>query len=297
MDFLEIVKNIFDILSLAAVLFFIYRFAIKRRALKLVVGVALFWLALVIVDATELTALGFVLGDIRQLGVIAVIIIFQPELRSALEKIGGTTFEGIQKNINASAAGGDFTGTPEVIEAVARSAQDLSEINYGALIVIERNDSLYEYKSSGARLDSMVTADALNSIFYKGAALHDGAVIIRNGRIDSARCVMPMTSRVDIPSELGTRHRAAIGISEQTDAVVVIVSEETGTISISIGGELERGYSYATLKNRLDEILNPLHDDAEKQRAKKHTKKKNTHKRKPSFAKNTSDGEENKSQP
>ena len=275
MEFLDILKAILDILSLTAILFFIYRFAVKRRAVKLVLGVVLFWLALVIVDATELVALGFVLGDIRQIGLVAIIIIFQPELRSALDKIGGSTFEGIQKNINASASKSDSTGRREVIEAVARSAQDLSDINYGALIVLERDDSLYEYKSSGARLDSVVTADALNAIFYKGAALHDGAVIIRDGRIDSARCVMPMTSRVDIPAELGTRHRAAIGISEQTDAVVVIVSEESGIISISMGGELERGYTYATLRTRLDEILNPIQDENDKHKAKKHSKKKN----------------------
>ena len=274
MEFLDIVKAIFDILSLTAILFFIYRFAVKRRAVKLVLGVVLFWLALVIVDATELLALGFVLGDIRQIGLVAIIIIFQPELRSALDKIGGSTFEGIQKNINASASKSDSTGRREVIEAVARSAQDLSDVNYGALIVLERDDSLYEYKSSGARLDSVVTADALNSIFYKGAALHDGAVIIRDGRIDSARCVMPMTSRVDIPAELGTRHRAAIGISEQTDAVVVIVSEESGIISISMGGELERGYTYATLRTRLEEILNPIQNEGDDHKLKKHSKRK-----------------------
>ena len=236
MGFVEILKAVFDISALAAILFFIYRFAVKRRAVKLVIGLFLFWIVMFLVDAAELTALGFVFEDFRQLGVIAVLIIFQPELRSALDKIGGSTFEGIQKNINASASKSDSTGRREVIEAVARSAQDLSDVNYGALIVLERDDSLYEYKSSGARLDSVVTADALNSIFYKGAALHDGAVIIRDGRIDSARCVMPMTSRVDIPAELGTRHRAAKGISEHTDAVVVIVSEESGIISISMGG-------------------------------------------------------------
>ena len=288
MEFLDILKAIFDILSLTAILFFIYRFAVKRRAVKLVLGVVLFWLALVIVDATELVALGFVLGDIRQIGLVAIIIIFQPELRSALDKIGGSTFEGIQKNINASASKSDSTGRREVIEAVARSAQDLSDVNYGALIVLERDDSLYEYKSSGARLDSVVTADALNSIFYKGAALHDGAVIIRDGRIDSARCVMPMTSRVDIPAELGTRHRAAIGISEQTDAVVVIVSEESGIISISMGGELERGYTYATLRTRLEEILNPIQKDNDKHKLKKHSKKK-SNRRKSSAVKSGKD--------
>lgn len=274
MGFLAILKDILDIFSLAAILFFIYRFAVKRRAFKLVMGLVLFVLVMIVVDATELTALGFVFGDFRQLGVIAILIIFQPELRSALEKIGGSTFEGIQ-SINHASNKADATSAHGVIEAVSRSAQDLSNINYGALIVIEREASLDEYKESGALLDSVVTADALNSIFYKGAALHDGAVIIRDGRIDHARCVLPMTSRVDIPAELGTRHRAALGLSEKTDAIVVVVSEETGTISISIDGELERGYTYATLRNRLNEILNPIKVEPKK-RGKQRRRKKNS---------------------
>jgi diadenylate cyclase len=212
---------------------------------------------MLVVDAAELTALGFVFGDFRQLGVIAILIIFQPELRSALEKIGGTTFEGIQNINHAGEKKPVAASSHKVVDAIASAAQDLSKINYGALIVIERENSLDEYKTSGAYLDSAVTADALKSIFYKGATLHDGAVIIRDGRIDYARCVLPMTSRVDISIDLGTRHRAAIGTTEKTDAIVVIVSEESGIISLSIDGELERGFTYATLCARLDELLNP----------------------------------------
>ena len=256
MEFLEIIKDIFDILSLAAILFFIYRFAVKRRAVKLVMGVVLFLIVMLVVDTAELTALGFVFGDFRQLGVIAILIIFQPELRSALEKIGGTTFEGIQ-NINHAGEKSNTASSHKVIDAIASAAQDLSKINYGALIVIERENSLDQCKESGAYLDSAVTADALKSIFYKGATLHDGAAIIRDGRIDYARFVLPMTERVDISSELGTRHRAALGTTEKTDAIVVIVSEESGIISLSIDGELERGFTYATLSARLEELLNP----------------------------------------
>ena len=258
LEFLEIVKDIFDVVSLAAILFFIYRFAVKRRAVKLGMGVMLFLLVMLVVDAAELTALGFVFGDFRQLGVIAILIIFQPELRSALEKIGGTTFEGIQNINHAVDKQPDATSSLKVIDAIATAAEELSHINYGALIVIERETSLDEYKASGAYLDSAVTSDALKSIFYKGATLHDGAVIIRDGRIDFARCVLPMTQRVDIPIDLGTRHRAALGTTEKTDAIVVIVSEESGIISLSIDGELERGFNHATLVKRLDAILNPV---------------------------------------
>ena len=258
MNFLEIIKDIFDVVSLAAILFFIYRFAVKRRAVKLGMGVMLFLLVMLIVDAAELTALAFVFGDFRQLGVIAILIIFQPELRSALEKIGGTTFEGIQNINHAVDKQPDATSSHKVIDAIAAAAEELSQINYGALIVIERETSLDEFKASGAYLDSAVTADALKSIFYKGATLHDGAVIIRDGRIDFARCVLPMTQRVDIPIDLGTRHRAALGTTEKTDAIVVIVSEESGIISLSMDGELERGFNRATLAKRLDSILNPV---------------------------------------
>ena len=267
---LEILKIAIDILSLAAILFFIYRFAVKRRALKLAMGVVLFLLVMLIVDAAELTALGFVFGDFRQLGVIAILIIFQPELRSALEKIGGTTYEGIQ-NINHAVEKPTEANSHKIIDAIASAAQDLSEINYGALIVIERENSLEEYKAGGAYLDGAVTADALKSIFYKGATLHDGAVIIRNSRIEYARCVLPMTSRVDISSELGTRHRAALGTTEKTDAIVIIVSEESGIISMSVDGELERGYTYSTLCARLDELLNPDRKNKKKKRRRNHT--------------------------
>ena len=229
---------------------------------------------MLVVDATELTAMGFVFGNFRQLGVIAILIIFQPELRSALEKIGGTTFEGMQNINHANDRNSDSASSHGVIEAVARAAQDLADIKYGALMVIERENSLDEYKESGTELDAVVTSNMLSSIFYKGGALHDGAVIIRDGRIDSAGCVLPMTSRVDIPKDLGTRHRASIGTTEITDAVVVIVSEETGIISISINGELERGFTYTTLRTRLEEILNPIKDSNSKKKKKRRKKNK-----------------------
>ena len=275
-DFGSIVKAVIDVLSLAFILFFIYRFAVKRRAFKLAIGVGLFFLVLLVVDAANLTALGFVFGNFRQLGVIAILILFQPELRSALEKIGGSTFEGIQ-NINLNHLGerdSVIVNSQEVIEGVSRSAQDLANIKHGALIVIERNDSIAEYKKSGTTLDALVNANTLSSIFYKGGALHDGAVVIHNGRIDVAGCVLPMTSRVDIPQELGTRHRAAIGTTELFDAVVIIVSEESGLISLAMRGELERGFNYETLKARLSEIFDPSSQTQEKPVSKKSGRRK-----------------------
>ena len=256
--------DVVDIILLACAFFFVYRFAKKRRAIKLIVGVVLFLGLMLLVDAVKLSALGFVFGDFKQLGLIALIIIFQPELRSALEKIGGIRVF----NFHASHNDKDGVSSHYVIESVSRAAQRLSSAGHGALIVIERHNSLAEYKRTGSSIDAVISPDMLCSIFYKGTALHDGAVIIRDGRIDSAACVLPMTSRVDIDSELGTRHRAAIGTTEVSDAIVVIVSEETGKISLSIDGELERGFTYSTLRTKLEDILVPKDSAAQKQKSK-----------------------------
>lgn len=245
--------DIIDIVLLACAFFFLYSFARKRRAIKLIIGVVLFFLIILMVDTMKLSALGFIFGDFRQLGLIALLIIFQPELRSALEKIGGIRVF----NFHSAHANKDPSSAQFVIESVSRAAQKMSSVGHGALIVIERNSSLAEYKRTGSSVDSVMSPDMLCSIFYKGTALHDGAVIIKDGRIDSAACVLPMTSRVDIDSELGTRHRAAIGTTEVSDAIVVVVSEETGNISLSIDGELHRGFTYTTLKTTLEEILVP----------------------------------------
>jgi diadenylate cyclase len=256
--------DVVDIILLAAAFFFVYRFAKKRRAIKLIVGVVLFLALMFLVDAAKLSALGFVFGDFKQLGLIALIIIFQPELRSALEKIGGIRVF----NFHVNHGDKDSVSSHYVIESVSRAAQRLSSAGHGALIVIERHNSLAEYKRTGSSIDAVISPDMLCSIFYKGTALHDGAVIIRDGRIDSAACVLPMTSRVDIDSELGTRHRAAIGTTEVSDAIVIVVSEETGNISLSIEGELERGFTYSTLRTRLEDILVPKDSAAQKQKSK-----------------------------
>ena len=256
--------DVIDIFLLACVFFFLYRFARKRRAIKLIIGVVLLLFIILMVDTMHLNALGFVFGDFKQLGLIALIIIFQPELRSALEKIGGIRVF----NFHANHPEKDSQSAHYVVESVSRAAQKLSSAGHGALIVIERQSSLAEYKRTGSSVDAVMSPDMLCSIFYKGTALHDGAVIIKNGRIDSAACVLPMTSRVDIDSELGTRHRAAIGTSEVSDAIVVVVSEETGTISLSIDGELQRGFTYTTLKTTLGEILIPPTENTFKSKVK-----------------------------
>ena len=264
-------NDVIDIIVLAALFYFLFRFAKKRRAIRLVMGVLLFFLIMFIGDAMNLTALRFVFGDFRQIGVIAILIIFQPELRSALEKVGGTTFMSFQ-NINHSDK--KHVNAYYVIESVSRAAQRLSSMGHGALIVIERTNSLSEFKRTGTRLDAVISPDILCSIFYKGGALHDGAVIVRNGKVDSAGCVLRITDRADIDSRLGTRHRAAIGTTEVSDAIVVVVSEETGTISMSIDGQLERNFNYSSLRARLSELLVPAVKDKKAKSEKRRNRNK-----------------------
>lgn len=269
--------DVIDILLLAGMFFFLYRFAQKRRSTKLIIGVVLFFLIMYLVGTMEMVALDFVVGDFRQLGVIALLIIFQPELRAALEKIGGVKVFNFQHNHT------DKTNISAhyVVESVSRAAQKLSLAGHGALIVIERKNSLADYKHTGSVIDAVISPDMLCSIFYKGTALHDGAVIIRDGRIDSAACVLPMTSRVDIDSELGTRHRAAIGTTELTDAIVVVVSEETGNISLSKDGELQRGFTYSSLRAALKDILIPVEKKPKKSRGRAAKNAKSTKSAKP----------------
>lgn len=248
------VIDFFDITLLALVLFFIYRFVRERRAGKLLIGVGCILLLTFIGDAFDMPATKFLFSDLRQIGVIAIIILFQPELRSALEKVGGMPSSGI-RNITADMR--DSSARAAEIEALCTAVSDLSRDKVGALIVIERTTKLGDYIKSGVPLDASISAHLVRNIFFNKAPLHDGAVIIRNGRICAAGCFLPLTTRNDINKDLGTRHRAAIGISELSDAVVIVVSEETGTISVSIDGNLERNYNYGTLKQELNKQLMP----------------------------------------
>lgn len=198
----------------------------------------------------ELARLTLVLDAIFQASVIALVVIFQPELRRGLAlKIGEKWFT---------------SNVPEaqVLEEVANAAARLSKSKEGALVAIERKDGLKNYVSTGTQIDAEVKADLLANIFWPGAPLHDGAVILQNGRIAAAGCFLPLTDNPDINKSLGTRHRAAIGLSEVEDALVVVVSEETGTISLAEGGRLHRELDRESLLQMLKDLyLSPEDED------------------------------------
>ena len=261
------IADVFDIFILGLILFFIYRFIRDRRAGKLMLGLVLI-LALYFLSSTfNMYALMFVFDNFLQVGIIAILIVFQPEMRAALEKVGGTTFLGL-KSITSDSK--ELALLHERIESISSAAGDLSRDKVGALIVIERSTKLGEYIKSGVAIDSIISPYILRNIFFDKAPLHDGAVIIRGGRICAAGCFLPLSTNNDIDKDLGTRHRAAIGLSETSDAIVIVVSEETGVISMAINGELKRNYNYTSLKQELTSLL-ATQNSSEHQ--KKHTRK------------------------
>lgn len=243
--------DIIDILLVAVILYYVYKFIRVRRAGKLAVGLVLLLVAFIVSQLADMYALGFLLSNIFQIGIIAVVILFQPELRAVLEKVGAQPFKGI-KNL------GDYSSPDAVgatINSIASAVSDLSRTKTGALIVIERTTKLGDIVSSGTKINADVNSSLLKNLFFNKAPLHDGAVIISENRIHSAGCYLPVSSNTDINEELGTRHRAAIGMSENSDAISIVVSEETGVISIALEGELKRGFDEESLKNQLNSIL------------------------------------------
>ena len=248
-------KDVIDILLLAIVLYFIYSFVRDRRAGKVLMGLALVLVISVASEALEMRALHFLLGDFRQIGLLAVLVLFQPELRSVLEKVGGTPFSGFHTIASDFL---DPATTHAEIDAICSACEDLAREKVGALIVIERSTKLGEYIKSGVYVDATISPHILRNLFFNKAPLHDGAVIIRNGRVCAAGCFLPLSTNEDIDKDLGTRHRAAIGLSEISDAIVLIVSEETGNISLSVNGNLERNFNYTSLKKALTTMLLPV---------------------------------------
>lgn len=249
------VKDCIDILLLSLVLFFVYKLIRNSRAWKLLIGLLVLFFVSIIADAFDMLALNVVFGNFQQLGILAILVLFQPEIRMALEKVGGTPISGI-KSI-AAAESRELSTINAEIDALCTAVSDLSRDKVGALIVIERTTGLGDFIKSGVYVDAAISPHILRNIFFNKAPLHDGAVIIRDSRICAAGCFLPLSTKEDINKDLGTRHRAAIGLTEISDAIVIVVSEETGTVSLSVDGSLTRNYNYNTLKRALGSYLIP----------------------------------------
>lgn len=247
--------DVLDILLLAAFLFFVYQFLRERRAGKLMIGLGLISVLLIVSSLIGMNAVNYILRHFYQIGLLAILIVFQPELRTALEKVGNTPITGLRELVSDSSR--DIKTILADVDAICDAACEMSRSKTGALIVIERQTKLGEYIKSGVTINAQLSSFLLRNIFFNKAPLHDGAVILRNFRVFAAGCFLPLSTKDDIVKSLGTRHRAAIGMSENSDAIVIVVSEETGTISVAMDGVLKRDYNYGTLKQLLLGLLVP----------------------------------------
>ena len=246
--------DLLDILIVSVMIYYVVKFIRDRRASKLAIGICLILAMLFISNMLDMRAMEFLLSNIVQVGLIALLIIFQPELRSALEKVGGTSFKTL-KNTVAPKDKDHSKAKTDGIANICQAVCELSQEYTGALIIIERNTPLGDIIKTGTVINADICVSMLKNIFFNKAPMHDGAVVIRNNREYAAGCFLPISTNDDIIKDLGTRHRSAIGMSENSDAVVIVVSEETGTISIALNGELRRNYDYNTLKNELVSLL------------------------------------------
>lgn len=239
--------SIIDILVVSYIFYKIYMLIKETRAEQLLKGIIFIFLLIPISEFLHLNMLNWILNKTLPTAVLIIVIIFQPEIRRALEKIGRSTFE---KHIIE-----DDKVREEVITQIVNAVDNLSKNKTGALIVIEQQTGLGEIINTGIKLDAVITSALLENIFVINTPLHDGAAIIRDDRIVTAGCVLPLTNNNDIDKKLGTRHRAAIGISENSDALTIVVSEETGIISLAVNGRLTRNYDKDKLKDILIKIM------------------------------------------
>lgn len=253
--------SVADIVDIVIVAFLIYqliglvrRTNLARVSKGLLVLLAALWLS----DLFSLTMINWLFRNIVELGLIALVIIFHPELRRLLEKVGSSRITGLFANEYKDL---HLEGT---ITQTVLACSDLSRSRTGALIIFERDNQLSEPISTGTVVDATVTAELLKNIFFIKAPLHDGAVIIKNGRIAAAGCMLPMSANMNLSRDLGMRHRAGIGMSERSDAVCVIVSEETGSISVAVDGMLKRHLTAETVEILLRKELMPTVDEAKR---------------------------------
>ena len=251
------ISDIIDILVVSFLIYTVLRLVRSSSAARVAWTVLVLLIATWLTSVFDLYACNWILNKILELGFISLVVIFQPEIRRAMERFGGKFFLNLvdpasKKSVEESA-----------IEATVSACEIMSKERVGVLLIFERSVSLEEYFKTGTLIDAKVTEQLLRNLFFPKASLHDGAVIVRGGRIAAAGCVMPLSENTHLSIDLGTRHRAGIGTSEVSDAVVVIVSEETGTISVAIGGMLKRHLAPQTLEKLLSNEL-MTNDDAKR---------------------------------
>lgn len=262
--------DIFDIILIAVIFFAALKFISDRRAGKLFVGLVFLLFIRLVTRFFNLQALNFVLGNLFEVGILALIIIFQPELRAALEMFGSEPGKRIrqirEKHVST---------VNVMIDNICTAVCQMANEKTGALIVIERTTKLGEHIDSGTIVNADVSAKMIENIFFKNSPLHDGALVIRDNRLYAAGCFLPLSTS-EAFKDLGTRHHAALGVSEVSDAIVIVVSEQTGTISIAQNGQLTRGLDYAQLRADLTKALDSDAQNGKGAKNRKRRKNKST---------------------
>ena len=255
-------NDLIDILVIAFAFYELFLFARKSRAGQLVKGIVLLFALYALAYLLDLRTVRWLLNSVLQVGFIAAVVLFQPELRRTLERIGQSTVWASKIFSNRRQDPSLHGVWQSAAVAICDAAEQLSDTRTGALMVLERNNNLDEIIRTGTPLSANVIPEMLGTIFYEGTPLHDGAVIIRDGRIVAAGCVLPLSNNLEMGKDMGTRHRAGLGMSENSDAIVVVVSEETGIISLAKNGVLIRRLDRQNLFNLLqEEIIPPLPDE------------------------------------
>lgn len=252
------IKDLVDILCITFVIYSILKLVRETRAEQLLKGVVILVAVYLLAFTFQLTMLTALLRNFFEFGVIILFIIFQPEIRKALEQIGRSKLsKNFKFDMQAKEDNRGIALQKKAISAVADAALVFQRAKTGALIVFERRTKLGEIIDTGTIVDAEPSVSVIGNLFFNKAPLHDGAVVMRDGRVYAAGCILPLTKNEEVDVNLGTRHRAALGMSEESDAVIVVVSEETGNISVAYRGRLTRDYTRDTLKERLEELLLP----------------------------------------
>lgn len=264
--------DVIDILMVAVVFYYVIKLVRDTRASQLVKGILLLLIVYWVTNTFGFKVMGFFTRMIITVAATAVIVVFQPELRRALERMGRTRFPaGIFSGVQSEE---QIAAVRSMIDEVCEASESLSRHKIGALMVFEMQTRLGEIIKTGTLIDCKPVAELIGNIFFPNAPLHDGAMIIRDARLHAAGCFLPLTENNDLSKELGTRHRASLGMSENSDAIVVVISEETGTISVARNGVLTRDYTPQTLGDYLRAEMLPEDTSHDKERRFKLKKQK-----------------------
>lgn len=252
------ITDAIDILLVAVILYLLFNMVKGTSAVNIFIGLALIYVVWIVIRALDLKLLSSLMGKFVNVGVIAIMVVFQQEIRKFLLYIGSNEFIKSRnwKSIFKMNLLGNSTDSIETdVDAVINACFNMSDTKTGALIIISRKSDLKFYISTGEKVDSSLTERMLENIFFKNSPLHDGAVIVINNRIVAARCVLPVTEKIDFPANYGMRHRAAVGITETTDAIAISVSEQTGAVSLTTNGEINANVSRDKLRFLLEKNL------------------------------------------